>query len=255
MKNNYFLILLLIAGVAYGQIINPTSATTTFTPDFGTDLTTTFNGAGLEAFPTVTANHEATNPGNSFVANEIMGTIDFDLGGTTDVDGLAFWNQNAGGPTTTVGVNGVIFSSSTDGVTYTVIPGAPTAFAEVTIDPAPPEVFSFPTVNAAFIRMEVTSNHGDVQSGFAEIAFANGVLSVADFELNAGLAVYPNPATNVIQLNGLTQAKEYTIYNVLGAAVKTGTVNNNEPIQIDGLTPGMYYITVDSGNTIKFIKE
>ncbi len=255
MKSNYFLLLLLVAGLSYGQIINPVSSTTTFAPDFETVLTTVYDGTGLTSFPSVMADHEATSPVNSFVATTITGTIDFDLGGTTDVDGLAFWNQNAGGPSTQYGVNGVRFSSSLDGVTYTLIPGAPTNFAEVTIDPAPPEVFSFPAVSAAFIRMEVTSNHGDVSSGFAEIAFANGVLSITDFEQNSGLSVYPNPATDVIQLTGLTEAKQYTIYNVLGAAIKTGTVNNNQAIQIDTLKSGMYFLTLESGNTVKFIKQ
>jgi hypothetical protein len=255
MKKFYTLIALLVCGLSYGQIINPVSATTTFSPDFGTDLTTVYNGVGLASFPSVTADHEATTPSNSFVATEIVGSIDFDLGGTFDVDGLAFWNQNAGGPSPDVGVSGVRFSASTDGVTFTEIPGAPTAFNIVTISPAPPEVYSFAPVSASFIRMEVISVHGGVQMGFAEIAFAAGVLSIEDFELNAGLRAYPNPANNVISLAGLNEAKEFVIYNVIGAQVKSGVVNNDQPIQIDELTPGMYFLKIDSGNTVKFIKR
>ncbi|MDC7996640.1 T9SS type A sorting domain-containing protein [Gilvibacter sediminis] len=255
MKKLYAVIALFVCGLTYGQIVNPTSATTTFNPDFGTDLTRTYDGTGLFSFPSVTSEHDDTSPTNSFVALEVAGTIDFDLGGTFDIDGIAFWNQNAGGPSTDVGVNGVTFYSSTDGVTYVEIPGAPTAFNEVFTAPAPPEVRVFPAVTASFIRMEVTSNHGGTGSGFAEIAFAAGVLSVQDFELNAGIQAYPNPANNVISLAGLSEAKEFVIYNVLGAQVKSGVANNNQPIQIDELTPGMYFLKIDSGNTVKFIKQ
>lgn len=255
MKKFYLIAAILFASTSYGQIINPVSASTTFTPDFGTLLSTTYDGTGLLSFPSLSANHEETIPTNSFVAVESTGTIDFDLGGTVVVEGLSFWNQYAGGPSTDVGLNAVNFYASLDGTNFTLIPGAPTAFAEVLTGVSAPEVFTFPAVEAAFIRLEVLSNHGGGQSGFAEIAFAEGTLSVADFDLNSGFKIYPNPATNSINITGLSAAENYTMYNVLGVKVKSGTIHNNESILIEDLQEGLYYLNLDSGTTKKFIKK
>jgi hypothetical protein len=255
MKKIYLFAAIIFASTSYGQIINPVSATTTFTPDFGTLLSTTYDGTGLLSFPSLSANHEETIPTNSFVAVESTGTIDFDLGGTVVIEGLSFWNQNAGGPSTDVGLNTVNFYASLDGSNFTLIPGAPTAFAEVLTLESPPEVFTFPAIEVAFIRLEVLSNHGAAQSGFAEIAFAEGTLSVTDFELNSGFKIYPNPAKDTINIKGLSEATNYIIYNVLGVTVKSGIIYNNKSIVINELSEGLYYLRLDSGNTKKFIKK
>ncbi|MEL6810508.1 MAG: HYR domain-containing protein, partial [Bacteroidota bacterium] len=154
----------------------PVSAVTSgFTPIAGTVISNTFDGSGLSAFPSLTATHEATTPANSFASSTTSGTIVFDLGGLFSVDGLSFWNQNDGGPggSGTSGIQNIILSSSTDGVTFSPIAGSPTVFAQVPgSGPEAPEAFSFTSVTSSFIRLEVIDNYGDTFAGFGEIAFS-----------------------------------------------------------------------------------
>ncbi len=86
------------ARVPGAGVINPVSAFTTMLSDFGTSLNNTINGAGLDAFPSLTANHIATGGTDSWVTDSSTGDIDFDLGDIHILDGFSFWNQNNGGP-------------------------------------------------------------------------------------------------------------------------------------------------------------
>lgn len=71
--------------------------------------------------------------------------------------------------------------------------------------------------------------------------------------------VYPNPATNEI---GVTfpgdGTADYTITNIQGQAIKTGSTINNRDIDITTLQPGMYFINITCngipGSPKKFIK-
>jgi hypothetical protein len=70
------------------------------------------------------------------------------------------------------------------------------------------------------------------------------------------LVLYPNPASHRIHLTNLTQATAYRIHNILSATVHTGTVSNNEQIDISGLGTGLYFIKLkDSPTALKFVKE
>lgn len=254
MKKIYSILALSIFSLSHGQIVNPVSATTTFTPNYSTQLVYGFNGAGLTSYPSLTANHIGTDLDNCFVANETTGSIDFNLGGLFNIDGIAFWNINAGGPPSG-GVNGVNFYYSTDGVTYTLIPGAPTTIAQVTIDPAPAQTFTFTSVSAAYIRMTVLSNFGN-ETGFAEIAFASGgILSVSSFADTDSISIYPNPSSDYLKLNNLKDKEDFSIMNNLGQQVKNGTISANENIDIQSLSSGIYYLKLKKGKVFKFVKK
>jgi hypothetical protein len=194
--NNNTSIGLAASGSNAPSIINPVSATTTMGSGFGTSLANTINGVGLSSFPSLMANHDATIPTNSWAsqAPATTGTITFNLGGNFLVNGFAFWNQNGGGPGAngTTGIRDVVILSSTDGVTFTPIAGAPGTFAQATgnnVDPKAPETFSFAPVSAAFIRFTVINNHGDpAQTGFGEVAFSRAAGIPAFVATNAGTA-------------------------------------------------------------------
>lgn len=84
----------------------------------------------------------------------------------------------------------------------------------------------------------------------------NATLSVDTFKnVDASLNLYPNPAKNFVKVNGLKANESYTIYNTIGAVVKSGTVANNEEITIVNLTNGLYFLKFKNGNAIKFIKK
>lgn len=236
------------------DLLRPTSATTTFTGAAGTMLVNTYNGSGLTDPSSLTTDHAATDPSNSFITSTITGSIDFDLGGTFDVTGLSFWNQNAGGPSTDTGVNGVVFSSSLDGVNYTPIPGAPTTIAEVLTGVSAPEQFTFTSVSAAFIRLEVQSNHGDPsESGFAEIAFStSGPTLGREANVISQFNVYPNPATTVVTINSSVAKGQIEIFNITGKRVlfKNLTLGSNS-LNVSSLVSGVYLARISANGKIE----
>ncbi|MFL0353461.1 T9SS type A sorting domain-containing protein [Xanthomarina sp. GH4-25] len=264
MKKTTYILAIFIASFINLQsqtvVLNPVSATTTFTPVAGTQLVNTYNGVGLVTFPSMTSDHTATdNAGNCLVANSITGTIDFDLGGTFPVNGIYFWNQNAGGPSTDTGVNGVNFYASTDGVNYTLIPGAPTSIQEVVTFLSPPETFTFSNVFAAFIRMEVLSNHGDAsESGFAEIAFSydSSTLGIETTQ-TVDFTMYPNPASNRVVVSSNLENATVEIYNITGKRIMDRKLNFGENrINVSELASGVYiarFVTENKVDTKKLI--
>ena len=164
-----------VSSLAFATRISTVTATTTMGSGFGTNLANTVNGVGLSA-PTLTATHAGTAPNNSWVslAPATTGQVTFNLGGSFPVDGFSFWNQNGGGPgaSGSTGIRNVNVLSSTDGVTFFPILGAPTTFAQVPGTTAlPPEVFTFPAVTATHIRFNILNNYGDAQTGFGEVGF------------------------------------------------------------------------------------
>lgn len=80
-------------------------------------------------------------------------------------------------------------------------------------------------------------------------------LSTIDFSKPEELKVYPNPASEFVQISGLDTSEDYKIINILGAEIKTGKISSAEKIDIQNLTRGVYFLEIASTNTIKFIKE
>ena len=242
--------------------INPVSATTTLTPMFGSSLDNTINGEGLDMFPTLSGTHEATNPLNSFLATNEVGSIDFDLGGNFLVEGLAFWNQNAPGPGQT-GIQDVVISSSDDGVTFTPITGAPSSFAQVLSPTSAAQQFAFPQITASFIRIDVISNYGDPGNlvAFAEIAFSGTevILGINDNDFSNAISLFPNPATDVVTIhnNSVVAFEGIAIYDMNGRLVQNINITKNRMdhrVDISKLSSGMYMVNI-YGNNDNVIKR
>lgn len=68
------------------------------------------------------------------------------------------------------------------------------------------------------------------------------------------IPVYPNPATNVLNIGGLLAGDTYTLYDVTGRAVTQGTAYSQgvKTISVEGLPAGLYMLTVRDvkGNTV-----
>jgi hypothetical protein len=45
------------------------------------------------------------------------------------------------------------------------------------------------------------------------------------------------------------------MYSIWGTEVKKGVIFDNEEVDIQNLTSGIYFMKFDNGNTLKFIKE
>lgn len=166
---------LLSSAAAQAAYVTGVTATTDMGSGFATSIVNTVNSVGLSAV-TLAAPHAASAPANSWVSfGALTGTVTFNLGGLTLIQGFSFWNQNAGGPDVTggTGIRNVTISYSTNGVLFLPLTGAPSAFAKVTTAAGSlPEIFSFTPVAGSQVRFNVLSNYGDAaQTGFAEVAF------------------------------------------------------------------------------------
>lgn len=81
------------------------------------------------------------------------------------------------------------------------------------------------------------------------------LLSVEDFKETNKISLYPNPSSHYINISGLKSQVAYEVYDTLGAQILKGNVSAGEAIDIQNLTSGIYFLTLESGNTMKFIKE
>jgi len=71
-------------------------------------------------------------------------------------------------------------------------------------------------------------------------------------EPKAKIAIYPNPATDYIQINNVKNLKEVHIFNVVGNEVKTfNSAKAGQKLNISNISSGMYLVQlIDSNNKI-----
>ncbi len=74
-------------------------------------------------------------------------------------------------------------------------------------------------------------------------------------KLNLPVRVSPIPASDYIKLSGITSAQDYIILNAIGQEIKTGTIKEREEIDIEKLKNGLYFLKLENGNTLKFVKQ
>jgi hypothetical protein len=56
--------------------------------------------------------------------------------------------------------------------------------------------------------------------------------------------VYPNPFINQIQVKGIDQNTPYTLTNISGQIVRSGTIENQTIGDLDDLPKGAYLLTI-----------
>ncbi len=84
----------------------------------------------------------------------------------------------------------------------------------------------------------------------------NNNLELVDWtQLNNGLTVFPNPASNYIKVNGLVGDSKMFIFDVSGRKVKTVVIKNLDTVDIQDLTNGVYFLKLENGITFKFVKS
>ena len=68
------------------------------------------------------------------------------------------------------------------------------------------------------------------------------------------VSLYPNPANDIIHIEGLEGEHEVQIYNAFGMLVKTTSINGDDELNIETLTSGLYIIRIN-GHAMRFMKE
>lgn len=98
-----------------------------------------------------------------------------------------------------------------------------------------------------------TSTYGQVE----DYTLSIGTLLAANDNEVSDFKVYPNPATDVLNVSKVSNNAIYSIYNVAGQIVAKGKIADNK-VQVAKLQAGVYIISVeDNGNVekVKFIKK
>jgi len=78
-------------------------------------------------------------------------------------------------------------------------------------------------------------------------------------ETNAiAISVYPNPMKSYINIEGVVGEYTYTLRNLPGQVMATGTTNNSRLDNLSSLAPGIYLLTlqtIDQSTTFKILKK
>jgi hypothetical protein len=97
------------------------------------------------------------------------------------------------------------------------------------------------------IYLVVTAENG-VKKAY-ELTIKMFPVSVQEIRSDATLKIYPNPATDMLNISSENAINKVTIYNVVGQVVMDQTYLNNNHIQLNvsSLKPGLYLIKVGEG--------
>jgi Secretion system C-terminal sorting domain len=102
----------------------------------------------------------------------------------------------------------------------------------------------------------ITSNLGDVYVD--NIYLHNNNLSTESFSAS-NISMYPNPATNLLNIEALNDIEKVSVYNILGQEVISKNVNNKVVnLDISSINKGIYIIktTIDGVvSASRFVKE
>ncbi|WP_452232593.1 T9SS type A sorting domain-containing protein [Lacinutrix sp. MEBiC02595] len=150
--------------------------------------------------------------------------------------------------------------SSDDGTTwgtsvaYTTLQATP--FDEGFLTLALPATSTQGVSNLSQCRLKFTFDGDYYFAIIDDVTILNAAaLSTDNFTQNHKVTLFPNPATDYIQINGLTKTEDYTIYNTLGQEVKSGFISENQKLDIQSLANGMYFLKLEEGNSFKFMKK
>ena len=72
---------------------------------------------------------------------------------------------------------------------------------------------------------------------------------------NPDWTLFPNPATASINFKGLEEQQPYEIIDALGRTVQTGTATPNQPVSVNELGNGRYFIRLENGEIQQFLKK
>jgi len=78
-------------------------------------------------------------------------------------------------------------------------------------------------------------------------------VGISDNEVN-DLAVYPNPATDYIRIDGIEANSEVQVFNALGELVKTARVNADNEVGVGELASGLYLVRCGK-SSLRFVKQ
>lgn len=118
-----------------------------------------------------------------------------------------------------------------------------------------------PVGNYQIIHKAYLSSAGQwcnaVDSNFASSPLVvSGSTGIQEHKQNGSLRVYPNPASDVLSISGISSGDVF-IFSGSGALVKKMSVDADARVNINGLADGLYFIRIrdqEKIQNIKFVK-
>lgn len=132
---------------------------------------------------------------------------------------------------------------------------------EITVEGNPPgmvnrDMVLYLITDSIYMDIKFTAwSVGNAGGGFSYERSTAPLVSTEVIENNGLVKLFPNPAAGYIQLSGLKSNENFTIYNLLGTPVLIGIITNNKKIDIKNFPSGLYFMKLQNGNTIKFLKK
>lgn len=151
-----------------------------------------------------------------------------------------------------VNATNFIFAASwTNGVqlrtTSIVVPAGATIVVVVSGIIANPNPFSG---SYTFNWRTATDQGGAIQS------YSNNLLSVNNSSIkDEVISVTPNPTGDFVQILGLKSTEKFYVFDILGKEIKSGVISDNEKINLQDVTSGVYFLKVENNRTIKIIRN
>ena len=116
---------------------------------------------------------------------------------------------------------------------------------------------TFAPVTTTKVRLNITAHNSTNYLRLFELevyGFAATTLGNQKFEKQQPFTIYPNPVTNgVLNISGEQEVKTVDVYNILGAKINTPFENGQ--LQVNDLSPGVYFLRVNKKYSFKFIKK
>ena len=109
------------------------------------------------------------------------------------------------------------------------------------------------TTNSGVVMVNQTA----FNSTYDAYAFSLGTLLAVEDAKKVNLEIYPNPASDILNITKVSSSANYNIYNASGQLVTKGNIYNNK-VNVSKLPKGIYFIEVQEkgqSSKVKFIKK
>ncbi|WP_204346158.1 T9SS-dependent choice-of-anchor J family protein [Psychroserpens algicola] len=90
---------------------------------------------------------------------------------------------------------------------------------------------------------------------FFNVNITENLLHSSEIENLDSLFIFPNPVLSNLSIPNLNTSEIYKIYNLLGKEVGSGIITQRSQISVSYLEKGIYFLKINSYDTLKFIKN
>lgn len=106
------------------------------------------------------------------------------------------------------------------------------------------------------VRLYITDHNSPSTMRFSELEVFGKLettLDVKQYVSNQSFSLYPNPATNIINIIGDEEVSNVEVFDIQGSKINIPFENGR--LSVQGLSTGVYFLKINKQYTFKFIKK